>query len=139
MKDAPYAFGSTWESEKDFTEQDWRKAVESRTRFVAEIHGHIAGMAAASGSAFSRGASLTSLWVAPGSRGRGVGDSLVAAVFGWASDGGFDQIFLWVADGNLHAERLYERHGFRRTGQAQKVRPGQKRLEFEMSVRPDQL
>lgn len=135
LKEAPYAFGATWENEKDKSELDWRDAVKSRARFVAELDGQVVGMAAVGESGCSRAASLTSLWVDPQARGEGVGSSLVLAAIAWATDAGHHQLLLWVTDGNSHAERLYERHGFRRTGDTQQVRLGEDRLEFEMSLR----
>jgi GNAT superfamily N-acetyltransferase len=135
LKEAPYAFGSTWENEKDKSELDWRDAVNSRARFVAELDGQVVGMAAVGEAGISRVASLTSLWVDPRARGKGVGDSLVLAAIAWATDAGHNQLLLWVTDGNAYAERLYERHGFRRTGDTQQVRLSEDRLECEMSLR----
>jgi len=135
LRDAPYAFGSTWEREKDRPEEDWRRAVESRERYVAELDGRVVGTASGGESGYSRAASLTSLWVDPSARGSGVGDSLIAAVTAWARDAGYQQLMLWVTEGNANAETLYHRHGFRRTGAIQPVRAGEDRLEFEMSVR----
>jgi len=68
-------------------------------------------MAAGGGSNSAGTAALTSLWVEPASRGRGV-------------------VLLWVTEGNSHAEALYERNGFIRTGEV----IDQPRREFEMSV-----
>lgn len=133
LKDAPYAFVATWEREKDRSERDWRNAVASRVRFVAELGDQVVGMAAVGPSTFGGAADVTSFWVAPQVRGKGVGDSLLHAVGAWAQEGGYDQLFLWVTDQNVHAERLYERHGFRRTGAVQMVRPGDPKLEYEMS------
>lgn len=76
-------------------------------------------------------AALTSLWVAPEARGRGAGDLLVATVVEWSLKAGYKQVFLWVAEGNHHAERLYERNGFVRTG-ALMLDP---KPEFEMGRR----
>jgi len=135
LKDAPYAFGSTWEHETDRPEADWRRVVESRERFVAELEGRVVGTASGGESGYSRAASLTSLWVDPSARGKGVGDSLIIAVIAWAKDTGYQQLMLWVTEGNTNAEELYKRHGFRRTGAIQPVRAGEDRLEFEMSVR----
>jgi GNAT superfamily N-acetyltransferase len=71
------------------------------------------------------------MWVDPGFRRRGVGQALVQRVIEWGQTSGYDELFLWVVDGNSNAERLYERNGFRRTGAAQEVRAGE--LEYEMS------
>jgi len=92
-------------------------------------------MAAIGPSTYTGAADVTSVWVGPDARGKGVGDSLVLALFGWARERGFSQLLLWVAEGNSHAERLYVRHGFSRTGDTQQVRPGEERMEFEMSAR----
>ena len=109
--------------------------MESRERYVAELDGHVVGTASGGESGYSRAASLTSLWVDPSARGSGVGDSLIAAVTAWARDAGYQQLMLWVTEGNTNAETLYQRHGFRRTGAIQPVRAGEDRLEYEMSVR----
>jgi len=135
LKDAPYAFGSTWEHEKNRAEEEWRASVVSRTRFVAEADGQVAGMASVGEAGDARTGSLTSFWVHPRARGEGVGDSLMLASVESAKGAGYDELLLWVTENNVHAERLYERHGFQRTGATQQVRPGDDRLEFEMSLR----
>lgn len=130
LQDAPYAFGSTWEGEKDRTEAEWRQAIASRKRFVAVQGEQVVGMAAGGESNSTSTAALTSLWVEPASRGGGFGDQLVIAVLAWARAAGFSQVLLWVTEGNSHAEALYERNGFTRTGEV----IDQPRREFEMSV-----
>lgn len=74
---------------------------------------------------------MTGMWVDPRFRRRGIGDLLVKKVVEWAADRGYEEMFLWVTDGNANAQRLYERNGFVRTGGVQEVRPGE--LEYEMS------
>jgi GNAT superfamily N-acetyltransferase len=114
-------------------EKHWRNAVVQRTRFVAEVDGDVAGMVGAGPGEFGSSAALTSLWVDPGFRDRGVGSALVEAVVGWAADQGFSQVLLWVTEVNRNAERLYVHHGFARTGRASQVRPGEPAVENEMS------
>ena len=98
---------------------------------MAVHDGRVVGMAAAGDSSSAGTAALTSLWVEPGSRGQGVGDGLVIAVVEWAKAAGFSQVLLWVTEANSHAEALYERNGFIRTGDV----IDEPRREFEMSKR----
>ena len=104
-------------------------------RLVAEVEGEVVGIVGAGAGESSGTAALTSLWVDPRARGKGVGDGLVEAVLDWARTEGLGQVLLWVAEGNFNAERLYERHGFTRTGAVAAVRPGDARLEYEMTAR----
>ncbi len=101
----------------------------ARTRYVVELDGRAVGIAAGSDSSYPGAAALTSLWVEPAARGKGVGDLLVTTVVEWARAAGFTQVFLWVAQGNDNAEKLYARNGFARTG-AVMLDP---QPEFEMS------
>ena len=117
--------------EKDLSEGEWRQAVASRMRFVAERGGKVVGIAAGGESTSAGTAALTSLWVEPASRGQGIGDQLVIAVLEWAKAAGFSQVLLWVTEGNSHAEALYQRNGFIRTGDV----IDHPRREFEMSKR----
>ena len=133
MREAPYAFGSTFEREANLPERQWRSALVQRTRFVAEIDGEVAGTVGAGPGEFSSSAALTALWVDPRFRNHGVGSALVEAVVEWAADQGFSQVLLWVTDVNRNAERLYVHYGFARTGRASEVRPGEPAVENEMS------
>jgi ribosomal protein S18 acetylase RimI-like enzyme len=112
----------------DRSDEEWQQALTSRSRFVAELNGQIVGLAAGGDAGPGGVAALTSLWVDPGARGQGVGDSLVVAVLEWAKAAGFGQVVLWVTEGNSHAEALYERNGFSRTGEV----IDEPRREFEM-------
>lgn len=133
LKEAPYAFGSTYEHEVDAPEQRWRQTLRDRTRFIAEVDGVVAGTASGGDADSSSTSAMTAMWVDPRYRRRGVGDLLVKTVVEWARASGYGRMLLWVADGNEGAERLYVRNGFVRTGGAQEMRPGA--LEYEMSTR----
>lgn len=137
LSEAPYAFGSTLEKESPLPEENWRArlADPTRLRLVAEANGRVIGTVGGGPSEVGGVANLTSMWVHPSARGQGVGSALVAAVLEWAHESGFEQVFLWVAEGNSDAEHLYERHGFHRTGEVQEVRPGEPRVEYEMMRR----
>jgi GNAT superfamily N-acetyltransferase len=115
------------------SEERWRSALADRTRFVAESGGEVVGTVGGGPSDVTGTAALTALWVAPSARGRGVGEALVNAVIEWAKDAGYEQVTLWVVEGNSAAENLYRRTRFRRTGSVQMVRPEDPRMEYEMS------
>ena len=131
LREAPYAFGSLYDVEVKAPDSRWREVVTARTRFIAEKDGVVAGTVSGGDGDAPGVASMTAMWVDPRFRRRGVGDVLVKTLVDWARESGYEQLFLWVTDGNDNAERLYVRNGFRRTGASQDVRPG--RLEHEMS------
>ena len=133
LRDAPYAFGSTYEREKDFDEATWRSRISRRSTFVAEVDGTVAGTVATGEDDVAGAAAVIAMWVDPCHRRRGVGDALVKTVVGWATDHGYCEMFLWATAVNAAAERLYARNGFVRTGASQDVRPGE--LEYEMARR----
>ena len=133
LADAPYAFSSTLERELAFDEQLWRERLAASAYFMAWQDGQPAGMAAgiceraARAAGFQHAAAgtahLVSMWVSPQARGRGVADSLVEAVCGWALAGGAARAELWVTDVNARARAFYRRMGFASTGRRQLVRP----------------
>jgi GNAT superfamily N-acetyltransferase len=131
LKEAPYAFGSTYAREVDAPEAIWRSGLQSRTRFVAEIDGAVVGTVSGGPGKDRTVGAVTAMWVDPDSRKQGVGDLLLATVLEWLQAQGYRHALLWVTDGNANAERLYLRHGFARTGESEHVRPG--KLEFELS------
>jgi ribosomal protein S18 acetylase RimI-like enzyme len=48
-------------------------------------------------------------------RGQGVGARLVEAAAAWLEARGAPRVMLWTAESNAAAQRLFDRHGFRRT------------------------
>lgn len=135
LKEAPYAFGSTYEGEVGGTEASWRQRLAGWSRFVAEVNGQVVGVVGAGTGEFSGSVALTSLWVDPRFRGRGMGTALIQAVEDWARGQKLKQVLLWVTDANKSAEHLYLHLGFERTGRVSEVRPGEPALEHEMSKR----
>jgi len=79
------------------------------------------GMASVAESSFTGAADIFSVWVDPQFRRRGIGDSLVVAIIEWAKHRHLQQALLYVNEGCDAAEKLYDRHGFRRTGETQVV------------------
>ncbi|MBV9381893.1 MAG: N-acetyltransferase [Streptosporangiaceae bacterium] len=137
LREAPQAFASAYEREAAFGETDWRRRVASGATFFGYLPGGPGGSPGtgdASPAGLSTGleedpdtAELVSMWVRPQARGHGVGEALVSAVTAWAADRGFAAVHLWVSEVNLPARRLYERCGFKLTGERQPL-PSDPRL-----------
>ena len=135
LKEAPHAFGSTYESEVRAGDEWWRRRLADRARFVAEVDGEAAGTVSGGDSSTKGTAAITSMWVAPAYRRQGVGDMLIKTVLDWTRSNGYSNVVLWVTEGNANAEKLYERNGFARTGEVNRVRAGEDRIEYEMARR----
>ncbi len=120
LAEAPDAFTTRltdWQGDGD-TEQRWRDRLESvPLNVVARQGGRTLGMVSATRDPTAWSVELLSLWVAPDARGSGVGDALVNAVVDWARGQAARSLRLRVTDGNGPAERLYLRHGLRRSDQ----------------------
>jgi ribosomal protein S18 acetylase RimI-like enzyme len=120
LREAPYAFGSTYAREGPFTRSQWQGRISNRAvTYLAYLPdltepAGIAGVYVADGEA-----DLVSMWVRPAARGRKAGQALVEATASWAKSRGFGALFLWVTESNGAARRLYERCGFTETGERQ--------------------
>ena len=135
LADAPDAFGSTLERELAFSDETWRSRLEptANPHFVEErddgaVLGLVAGVRADGDVSVVY---LVAMWVAPTARGTGVADRLVQRVIAWASEQAVKVVRLHVMQSNGRAERVYERNGFRRTGQTV-VRDRDGLVEVEM-------
>jgi ribosomal protein S18 acetylase RimI-like enzyme len=62
---------------------------------------------------------LVGMWVDSQHRRRGVAQALVEQAVRWAEERRATEVILWVAEHNIPAWRLYERAGFRPTGECQ--------------------
>jgi ribosomal protein S18 acetylase RimI-like enzyme len=137
LAEAPYAFGSRladWQGAGD-REERWRTRLSSPGSYnvVALLDGLPVGMASGVPGADDGVVELISMWVSPAARGNGVGDVLVQAVTRWAQHLGARQLRLTVAQGNEPAAALYQRHGFRRTGELGDLMPDGVRREEVMA------
>ena len=120
LRDSPDAFASTYAREAAYTEEQWRGWFSDR---FAMFFAYIPDRAEPAGltGVFDRDdeAALVSMWVRPDARGHGVGEALVSAAAGWAKSRDAGTLYLWVAEANHSARRLYERCGFTPTGERQ--------------------
>jgi GNAT superfamily N-acetyltransferase len=132
LAESPDAFTtklSDWQGERDI-EPRWRERLASVPyNIVAEHDGRAVGMVSAMRSDANGPVELLSLWVTPDVRGTGVGDALVSSVIDWARAHSARSLRLRVIEGNGPAERLYVRHGLRRSSGGD---PGAEGTEIEM-------
>jgi len=134
LAEAPAAFGSTLEETRQRPPSSWRQQARDLPTWLAVVGGEDVGMVRVSRAGAI--AWLISMWVAPGGRGKGLGDALVAAVVDWAKAAGCEEVRLEVSDDNAAAIRLYARHGFVPTGLRKMMPPPQAhRGEHEQALR----
>jgi GNAT superfamily N-acetyltransferase len=133
LADAPHAFGATVEQEAARSEQEWRERMARTAVFFAERDGRALGVIGVR-PVDAAPPDIVSMWVRPGARGLGVGDLLIETALGWVArrHGPDTAVRLWVASGNEAAERLYLRHGFRRTGETDSFGTGGSREKYAM-------
>ncbi|KAJ5181147.1 Acyl-CoA N-acyltransferase [Penicillium cf. griseofulvum] len=114
LANAPHAFSSKFEDWENAPEQRWRDRLSicGGYQVVASLQDMIVGMAAGVLLDEPETVELVSMWVSPASRGRGVGDALVAAVEKWAYGSGATTLKLSVVKDNHSARKLYIRNGF---------------------------
>lgn len=132
LRGAPEAFGTTAADAEELTPAQWRQRFRVRVSFIAVDGQSTVGLACGVPGDAPGEAELISMWVEPDWRRRGIGGRLVDAVIGWAAERGYDSLRLWVAEGNVAAERFYASLGFRRTGAVQPMGGTSPRLEFAM-------
>ena len=123
----PDAFGARladWDGASD-REDRWRGRLSIRGGHdvIAWFGEQPCGMASGVPADPDQWIALISMWVAPRTRGHGIGDALVAEIVRWAKEVGSAGVRLDVAEGNHAARRLYERHGFQLTGEVGDLMP----------------
>lgn len=140
LAEAPQAFGATlaeWQGPGD-QEERWRArlSIPGGRDFVVLLDGLAVGMVSGVPGEDSDSVELISMWVRPAARGRGVGDHLIRAVEGWASEQGAKTLRLSVMADNEQATALYERNGFVDTGEVGPLRPDGVTRERVLAKRP---
>ncbi|HEY7024747.1 MAG TPA: GNAT family N-acetyltransferase [Candidatus Limnocylindrales bacterium] len=133
LQDAPFAFGSTYESARRYDEATWRSRLSNSDNptFLAFDGERAVGM---DGVYLHEGEhTLVAMWVAPSARRSGVGAALTRAVLDWATARGARRVLLGVAEDNGPAQRLYERLGFKLTGRSEPLHSDPSRRVLEMA------
>jgi ribosomal protein S18 acetylase RimI-like enzyme len=139
LKEAPYAFGSTYAREAQFEDAEWIRRAERwqgerGIGFIATDEGVACGIAGSFLVAEDpTRAQLISMWTAPAHRRKGVGQMLVESVSQWAKRQEARVLELMVTSGNEGAIRFYEQLGFTRTGRIEPYPNDAAIVEYEMA------
>jgi GNAT superfamily N-acetyltransferase len=137
LEEAPYAFGSTYEREVGFTEEEWLGRMHRSAWFVAfGLDAPIGVVGAFSPSSRPMAREVVSMWVDPVERGGKLADQLLSTAMAWARDDNAAAVAMWIAEGNERARRFCVRYGFQRTGSSQPLwgHPGARTHEYLLSL-----
>ncbi|HEY2279248.1 MAG TPA: GNAT family N-acetyltransferase [Streptosporangiaceae bacterium] len=135
LREAPYAFASTYAREAAYAEQTWRERASSGNSILAylpELGPAPVGLVAWLQEVPDE-LELVSMWVRPQARQRQVGVALVEAVVEQARRTGRPRVHLWVTESNMPARGLYERCGFSPTGERQPLPSDPALMELAMA------
>ncbi|MHB9150963.1 MAG: GNAT family N-acetyltransferase [Thermoleophilia bacterium] len=136
LRDAPDAFGTTWEEAAALHQEDYDRQLDLLATFVATVDGRDKGLVRGAPDDDLEGSGyLISLWVAPEARGQGVGSALVDAVTRWAEACGLRRLLLDVGEANVAAISLYTSKGFVLTGEYGALPPPREHIREIQLVR----
>ena len=131
LRDSPDAFGSTFDLERQRSDDDWTTRLASgatspwNLALAAEYENELVGLAwGRIDPADPETADVFQMWVAPHRRGLGLGSMLLDALIKWARESGVRRVRLGVTCGDSSAQRLYARAGFLPIGDPEPLRPG---------------
>ncbi len=123
LKEAPYAFSSTYESALQRSESSWREQSDhsaqgaDRATFIVFSENEPVGVSAIYRSADSaEEGEILQVWIAPEYRGKNIGRQLLDELFSWAKANGLAGVKAKVMEGNVRALRFYQKNGFETAG-----------------------
>ena len=119
LKEAPYAFSSTYESAQKRSTESWREQADNsaqgpdRAAFIVFSENKPIGLAAIYRSPInSESGEIIQVWISPEYRGKQVSKELLDKIFIWARENRFQKIEAKVIQGNEQALRFYKKYGF---------------------------
>ena len=141
LRDAPDAFGSTYEQEVADPDDEWRRwatagAEDGRDCVVVAIDDGERWVGMAMGAEHREQPNVAyvfAMWVAPAARRKGIGLRLTEAVVAWGRAAGFPEIRVRVTEANEAAVSLYRRAGFADTGERMPLRQGSNVITMTMA------
>ena len=129
LRDAPAAFGGSYDQTAGYPEQTWRDWCSQPSWFAFDGDEPI-GMVRI-GRQDGKPPELISMWVAPRARGTSTATDLVGSVLDWARSEGEPGVRLRVMESNPRARALYQRIGFVDNGTRDPLPDGRAEIEME--------
>ncbi len=118
LSDSPDAFGSTYETALNFSNDQWRAMAAQRFYCLAERDG-VVGMISGGLNDDHPGTHwLYGMYVTPSVRGSAAAALLVKAVEEWARGEGARELFLHVGSSMTRARSFYKKMGFEPTSES---------------------
>jgi RimJ/RimL family protein N-acetyltransferase len=119
LREAPYAFLSTYESALRRSTESWREQADNsaqgsdRATFVVFSDNVPVGIAAIYRSPDPPDCGeITQVWISPENRGKTISIELLDEVVNWAKENLFTEVVAKVIQGNDRALRFYQKYGF---------------------------
>jgi ribosomal protein S18 acetylase RimI-like enzyme len=128
--------------EPDRTWRDWvadAATGDQKALFVADESDEWLGVVGAFARINPLEVQLISMWVDPAARGRGVARDLIRAVADWTVGRGSTRVVLFVQEANEPAQHLYQRAGFRPTGDRTPASAGRSAFKLVLAASADDL
>lgn len=126
LKEAPYAFASTYESAAKRTEESWAKQSDSTAEsssnaiFLAFENENPIGIAAIyENEEKNKEAEIFQVWVAPDHRGTDLAKNMIDKVFDWAGRNRYENVLAVVEKNNDRASKFYLNYGFKITSETE--------------------
>ena len=120
LRESPSAFASTHESALKRSDESWREQAASsaqgsdRATFIAFSDDLPIGIAALyRDKDRMEVGEVLQVWLAPEFRGTGVAQTMLDAVFQWASENSFRTVLATITKGNERARQFYRKYGFK--------------------------
>lgn len=119
LSDSPEAFGASWQTESELTQQDWHARMDLVTFYLASVEGQDCALMSVEELDGDFGANiwLGGCWVAPEFRGNGVMRAMLNYIDALAPRRGWQRQGLGVWHDNYKAIAAYERLGFVKMGE----------------------
>jgi ribosomal protein S18 acetylase RimI-like enzyme len=128
LRESPQMFLSTADLQQDWEQPEWEEEFKRGVWYFGRVSGQDIGLIGVTRepNALPSECYMEYMWISPECRRKGMGGHMLTELLDILRESGMRTVRLWVLDGNDTAVRLYERLGFKSTGEVEPIltRPG---------------